>query len=253
MLQGSQGNDILNYNLTDIKMANIGNITQEAYDNRWTPENAANAKWPKATAGYTRAWLLSDRYVEDGSYLRMKYITLSYNWLHPFHFTGIDHDYISGPDWSMSSLGAGNFQGDASVVDALWNGCYGLINRANEAERHIEAMTDLSEAFRNNAIGEVKFQKAFCYFLLVRAYGPVPIQDEQEGGEQSKPRVAVDSVYNYITKNLEEAASMMYKNTDSNYKAGHVNAGSAAGLLAKVYATEASAAMPAGTKVTVPD
>ncbi len=114
-------------------------------------------------------------------------------------------------------------------------------------------MTDLSEAFRNNAIGEVKFQKAFCYFLLVRAYGPVPIQDEQEGGEQSKPRVAVDSVYNYITKNLEEAASMMYKNTDNNYKAGHVNAGSAAGLLAKVYATEASAAMPAGTKVTVPD
>ena len=54
-------------------------------------------------------------------------------------------------------------------------------------------------------------------------------------------------------QNLEEAASMMYKNTDSNYKAGHVNAGSAAGLLAKVYATEASAAMPAGTKVTVPD
>lgn len=44
---------------------------------------------------------------------------------------------------------------------------------------------------------------------------------------------------------------MMYKNTDQAYQAGHVNAGSAAGLLAKVYATMAAAAMPAGTQITV--
>ncbi len=84
MLQGSQGNDILNYNLTDITMSNIGNVTVDAYQNRWTPANSASAKWPKATAGYTRTWLVSDRYVEDGSYLKMKYITLSYDWKHPF-------------------------------------------------------------------------------------------------------------------------------------------------------------------------
>ncbi|MBQ8046702.1 MAG: TonB-dependent receptor [Prevotella sp.] len=83
MLQGSQGNDIFNYNLTDITMSNIGNVTQDAYDHRWTAENAANAKWPKPTAGYTRTWLVSDRYVENGSYLKMKYITLGYNWKRP--------------------------------------------------------------------------------------------------------------------------------------------------------------------------
>lgn len=163
----------------------------------------------------------------------------------------LDNDYISGPDWCMSSLGAGNFQGDVDVVDALWNGCYGLINRANEAEREINKMDGLDGAFKNNAIGELKFNKAFAYFLLVRAYDPIPIQDEQEGGEQSKPRASVDSVYQYIVSNLEDAASMMYKNTDSGYKEGHVCAGSAAGLLAKVYATEASSAMPVGTEITV--
>ena len=83
MLQGSQGNDILNYNLTDIKMSNIGNITKHAYNGRWTAETAASALWPKATAGYTRTWLLSNRHVENGSYLRMKYITLAYNWQKP--------------------------------------------------------------------------------------------------------------------------------------------------------------------------
>jgi TonB-linked SusC/RagA family outer membrane protein len=83
MLQGTHGNDIFNYNLTDITMSNIGNITQSAYDTRWTPQTADIARWPKATSGYTRTWLISDRYVEDGSYMKMKYITLAYDWLNP--------------------------------------------------------------------------------------------------------------------------------------------------------------------------
>lgn len=83
LLQGSHGNDIFNYNLTDITMSNIGNITAEAYASRWTPESTSYALWPKATAGYTRTWLVSNRYVEDGSYLKMKYITLAYDWLKP--------------------------------------------------------------------------------------------------------------------------------------------------------------------------
>ncbi|MBQ7997438.1 MAG: TonB-dependent receptor [Paludibacteraceae bacterium] len=83
MLQGSHGNDIFNYNLTDITMSNIGNITRTAYDHRWTPQNPDGALWPKPTAGYTRTWLVSDRYVEDGSFLKIKYITLAYDWNNP--------------------------------------------------------------------------------------------------------------------------------------------------------------------------
>lgn len=83
MLQGSHGNDIFNYNLTDITMSNIGNITKTAYEGRWTPQTATTATWPKATAGYNRTWLVSDRYVEDGSFLKIKYITLSYDWHNP--------------------------------------------------------------------------------------------------------------------------------------------------------------------------
>ena len=162
-----------------------------------------------------------------------------------------DADYISGPDWLFGTFGAGNFQGEPEVPDALWNGCYNLIGRANLAEREIRAMNDISDAVKNNAIGEVKFHKAFAYFLLVRAYGPVPVQPEVDTEDKNEPRQSVDSVYNYIISNLEDAAGMMYKNTDGGYEAGHVNAGSAAGLLAKVYATMASAAMPVGTQVTV--
>lgn len=79
-LQGSQGNDIFNGNLMDMKMGNVGNITREAYNTRWTEANAAQAKWPKAVSGYERNMLISNRYVEDGSYLKLKSLNIGYVW-----------------------------------------------------------------------------------------------------------------------------------------------------------------------------
>ena len=103
MLQGSYGNDILNYNLTDITMSNIGNITQEAYDHRWTKDNPNGALWPKATAGYNRTWLLSDRYVEDGSFLKIKYITLSYDWNNPAKWLQkVNFNFTIGNVWTFT-------------------------------------------------------------------------------------------------------------------------------------------------------
>jgi len=162
-----------------------------------------------------------------------------------------DADYISGPDWLFGTFGAGNFQGESDVTDALWKGCYGLIARANNGIREISGMGNLTEEARDNALGELRFLRAFGYFLLVRAYGDIPLQPEEETSAYDQPRQPVARVYDYIISNLEQAAALMYKNTDAAYQRGHVSAGSAAGLLAKVYATAAAAAMPAGTEVTV--
>ena len=83
LLQGTQGNDIFNGNLQDVTLGNIGNVPTAAYNARWTADNYQNALWPKATAGYTRSYKISDRYVEDASYLRLKNLSLSYNWHRP--------------------------------------------------------------------------------------------------------------------------------------------------------------------------
>ena len=162
-----------------------------------------------------------------------------------------DADYISGPDWLFGTFGAGNFQGESDLTDALWKGCYGLIGRSINAERHIAAMKNITDAERNNAIGEMRFHRAFAYFLLVRAYGDIPIQPEAESFDRNQPRKPVAEVYDYMISLLESSTRLLYKNTDDAYRAGHVCAGSAAGLLAKVYATMASAAMPEGTQVIV--
>ena len=203
--------------------------------------------------------LVTDERVGDSEEAASEWVTGTYSkliydmfcWGYFPRVLEFDADYISGPDWLFGTFGAGNFQGESDVTDALWKGCYGLIARANNAERHINAMSNLSQESKNNAIGEMKFLRGFAYFLLVRAYGELPIQPEQLTTDYNQPRQSVTAVYDYIEKNLEEATSLLYKNTDKAWQSGHASAGSAAGLLAKVYATQAAAAMPTGTEITV--
>lgn len=82
-LQGTYGNDIVNANTiannTSASMTGITNITREQYNTRWREGYADKAEWPKAVSdGYTREWKFADRYIEDGSYLRLKNISLGY-------------------------------------------------------------------------------------------------------------------------------------------------------------------------------
>jgi TonB-linked SusC/RagA family outer membrane protein len=80
LINGVQGNDILNYN-----MSNIGdsfsygiNQIQDILGNYWTASNPdPNAKYPRISKD-TR-FLGSDRFVEDGSYIQLKNIKLSYS------------------------------------------------------------------------------------------------------------------------------------------------------------------------------
>lgn len=77
-IQGSQGNDI--YNVSSINNTldyGIGlNMPRDVYLNHWTPENR-NAKYPiPKLSTNVRS---SNRFVEDGSYLRLKNIEIAYN------------------------------------------------------------------------------------------------------------------------------------------------------------------------------
>lgn len=204
--------------------------------------------------------LITPEKVEDSADGARQWVTGVYSkWIYDMFCWGyfpkvleIDADYISGPDWLFNKFGAGNFQGESDVTDALWKGCYGLIARANLAEQEINKMTNLTQEQRNNAIGEVQFQRAFAYFLLVRAYGELPIQSVTIGNNPSaigNARVPVQQVYDGIIADLTSAVTKLYPYGKAEL--GHVSAGSAAGLLAKVYATMAAAAMPAGTTITV--
>lgn len=76
-IQGSQGNDIFNLNKATALDLGMGlNQLADVYTNHWSPTNP-NAKYPKLTRSLPGN--MSDRFVEDGSYLRFRNIQLAYN------------------------------------------------------------------------------------------------------------------------------------------------------------------------------
>ncbi|GAB3262689.1 TonB-dependent receptor [Larkinella harenae] len=76
-VQGSFGNEILNYGTFDLLNLTGGNNQSARALDRWTPTNPSN-EIPRANAaGGSR--LLSSLHVEDGSYLRFRNISLGYN------------------------------------------------------------------------------------------------------------------------------------------------------------------------------
>jgi TonB-linked SusC/RagA family outer membrane protein len=77
-IQGSQGNDILNVNAINntIDYGYGLNMPEEVYSNHWSPTDT-RAKYPVISRGVTAK--ISNRFIEDGSYMRLKNIQLAYN------------------------------------------------------------------------------------------------------------------------------------------------------------------------------
>ncbi|MGK9118395.1 RagB/SusD family nutrient uptake outer membrane protein [Olivibacter jilunii] len=167
----------------------------------------------------------------------------------------MDCDDITGKDWAFSNLGAGNFLGTSAKNDlrTYWSGPYALIQRCNVAIKRIEEMT-FDEAAKNNALGQLHFLKAWAYFVLVQAFGPVPIHKESivdvGVGNVALPRSPVSDVYTYIIEELQLAETQLYSKQNSKHEIGRISQEAAKTMLAKVYTTMASGAL-AGAQLTV--
>ncbi|MEP5601362.1 MAG: SusC/RagA family TonB-linked outer membrane protein, partial [Algibacter sp.] len=73
--QGSQGGEI--FNMTDVQLNNgDANTTYGYYNNAWTSTNT-NTNQPRVGNNSSRE--ISSRFVEDGSYIRLKNIAIGYN------------------------------------------------------------------------------------------------------------------------------------------------------------------------------
>jgi TonB-dependent starch-binding outer membrane protein SusC len=81
-LQWSYGNDIMNGNryLFEGNLLGRSNLNQFAsYNDRWTPENTSSNMYRVNGGGPTTPTGANSRVVEDGSFLRLKTVSLGYN------------------------------------------------------------------------------------------------------------------------------------------------------------------------------
>jgi TonB-linked SusC/RagA family outer membrane protein len=78
--QGSQGNKMANLNASTLEdLRGLNNVSAEAGLNRWSPINPSN-RYPRALADRSvDVGTFSSAFVEDASYIRLKNVTLAYN------------------------------------------------------------------------------------------------------------------------------------------------------------------------------
>jgi TonB-linked SusC/RagA family outer membrane protein len=78
--QGSQGNKMANLNASTLEdLRGLNNVSADAGLNRWTPTNPSN-RYPRALADRSvDVGTFSSAFVEDASYIRLKNVTLAYN------------------------------------------------------------------------------------------------------------------------------------------------------------------------------
>ena len=204
----------------------------------------------------TYTFVSGDDVAEAGSYDQLvsgAYLTLlfPFEWGNYATIANFDCDYQTGPTWAFGDIGAGNFYNSGSN-DVFYQYYSQSVHRANYHYYLVGKITNAPEKAKKNAMGELRFLKAWSLFQLVQHFGPIPLfkTSISEGESPEKPRSSVKEVYEHIIETLQEAETLLMPRTDPEFQKGHVCRGSAKALLAKVYATIGSASMKSG-KITV--
>ena len=129
LFNGTQGNDIVNGNMYRFGYAEgtYRNIIKEAWTDRWSADNP-DGTYPRLGYSSNLFAAAMDRFVEDGSYLRLKNITLNYDIpIKPDNFIDSANVYVTGTnlftwtDYSGYDPEITSFMYDGLVQGVDWN------------------------------------------------------------------------------------------------------------------------------------
>jgi hypothetical protein len=132
---------------------------------------------------------------------------------------------------------------NAAYIHDMWTAYYRAINACNIGIAKIPEVQGsqfyINETNKQLRIAELRFLRAFYYFVLVQQFGSVPLTLEgSEGVRLEFERSPVPAIYQSIIADLRFAASVLPA-SQSQY--GRITRGAAQHYLAKVYLTRGSA------------
>jgi hypothetical protein len=147
-----------------------------------------------------------------------------------------------------------NVNSSTSEVQNLWSNAYGAINRIHLFLEGLELnKSKVSEALYTNYVGEAKFLRALCYFLLVQQYArpyaenkgasaglPMRLIAEKTSTNNELARSSVKQVFDQVISDLNEAENKLpltYASASLNTSRAHRN--TAIALKSRVYLVEA--------------
>ena len=155
--------------------------------------------------------------------------------LFPLQVNVLD-DYIEGRGTASE---ISNYQGYSSFSinrsDRMWIAFYQTIHRANTVLENV-APIDMDPVKRSQLLGEAYFWRAFCYYMLVRNWGGVPIRTKVSSSDAdiAQPRATEQQVYDLIVEDLLVAEADLPGNQGL---VGRPTSWAAKTMLADVYLT----------------
>ena len=125
---GSVGNDIYSLSMAHLCYQYAGgrgmNTLKEVFYNHWSEDNT-EAKYPALTSAATASLKLSDRFVYDGSYVRLKNLELAYNipspaqWVKKFVAYVSAQNLVTLTEYPFYSPDADSYGGSSSVNQGI--------------------------------------------------------------------------------------------------------------------------------------
>lgn len=159
-------------------------------------------------------------------------------------------EYLTGYGWRPRGAGTQDMSQAINLsvaenngyVQNLWSTAYRAIENCNSVIEGMESIEEgiLSDARKNELLGEVYFMRAYNYFNLVRLYGPVPLKitSTKDLSEVEIPLTPIEDVYAQIEADMTKAAELM-ENSPWTNNSGRVTKGTVKSFLAKLYLTMA--------------
>lgn len=166
----------------------------------------------------------------------------------PFRWASDDLYHPDMKDYEEGNYSANNQLGDDTESrkgeSRLWK-YYEGIRKASTFIENVDHCPELTMDEISDMKGQARFLRAYCYWALIRVYGPVPLIPTEgldvnlSYEELSLPREHFDVLVDFINKELAESArSLPTKRTVNNL--GRPTRGAALGLRARVLLYAAS-------------
>ncbi len=141
----------------------------------------------------------------------------------------------SASDGAAQGLMYDEFQYDKSNggIQEYWTSHYALIISANSIISDIDSLK-LTDANTLANKAEARFLRAFTYFHMVRAFGPIPKIDFKiyDAAQVNKPKAPVGEIFNLIDADLQDAIANLPVAWESKF-VGRITKGAALTLQAQ--------------------
>lgn len=123
-----------------------------------------------------------------------------------------------------------------TIVLSVWQNLYATIYKANAIIEGLKSPTGISSPLKNQCLGEAKFVRAYCLYLLVNIYGDVPLVTTTDVTINAKiAKSPANSVMAQVIADLNDGVQLMAGSYPFSGEKVEANKWAAAALLAKAY------------------